>query len=66
MTDSSRVVIIEEPIGGWFAPWPNVFKLSKFLPEESWILVGGLVVKLHAMANGIDTVRRAGGASVRR
>lgn len=57
MTDSSRVVIIEEPIGGWFAPWPNVFELSKFLSEENWILVGGLMVQLHAMANGIDTVR---------
>lgn len=57
MNDSSNVLMIEEPVGGWFAPWPNVFELSTFLSEESWVLVGGLMVQVHAMANGIDTIR---------
>jgi hypothetical protein len=57
MNDSPRVVFIEEPMGGWFAPWPSVFELSEVLSEESWVLVGGLMVQAHAMANGIDAVR---------
>jgi len=45
MNDSARVVFIEEPIGGWFAPWPSVFELSQVLSEENWVLVGGLMVQ---------------------
>ena len=57
MTDSSRVVIIIEPVGGWFMPWPNVFELSAALPSDRWILVGGLMVQVHAMAHDIEAVR---------
>ncbi|WP_166980679.1 hypothetical protein [Paramicrobacterium fandaimingii] len=29
-------------------PWPSAFELAFLLPERSWTLVGGLMVKLHA------------------
>jgi len=57
MTDAWRAIPIEEPAGGWFAPWPNVFELSRALPADRWTLVGGLMVQAHAMAHGIDAVR---------
>ncbi len=57
MTDAWRAILIEEPAGGWFVPWPNVFELSRALPADHWMLVGGLMVQAHAMAHGIDAVR---------
>ena len=30
-------------------PWPSAFELARLLPHGSWTLVGGLMVKLHAM-----------------
>lgn len=48
MSASSRVVTIDEPAGGWFVPWPNVFELSRALPADRWVLVGGLMVPDHA------------------
>jgi len=29
-------------------PWPSAFELARILPRNSWTLVGGLMVKLHA------------------
>lgn len=29
-------------------PWPSAFELARLLPQSSWTLVGGLMVKLHA------------------
>ena len=35
-------------------PWPSAFELARLLPESSWTLVGGLMVKLHAELAGLQ------------
>lgn len=48
---------VEAPAGGWPPPWPLVVELAEALPVGSWVLVGGLMVQVHAIATGIDVVR---------
>lgn len=45
------------PAGGWAPPWPLVAELAGALPVGSWVLVGGLMVQLHACAAGLEGVR---------
>lgn len=45
------------PPGGWAPPWPLVTELAGALPVGSWVLVGGLMVQLHARAAGLEDVR---------
>lgn len=48
---------ITAPPGGWAPPWPLVVEVAATLPVGSWILVGGLMVQLHARAAGVVEVR---------
>lgn len=50
-------ITIVAPLGGWAPPWPLVIEISAALPVGSWVLVGGLMVQLHARAAGVDVVR---------
>lgn len=43
--------------GGWARPWPLAVEVAATLPVGSWVLVGGLMVQLHARAAGVDAVR---------
>lgn len=45
------------PPGGWASPWPLVIEIASALPAGSWVLVGGLMVQLHARAAGVEEVR---------
>lgn len=36
--------------------WSSVADLAALLPGE-WVLIGGLMVQLHALESGIDDVR---------
>ena len=38
-------------------PWPTAFELARLLPANSWTLVGGLMVKLHAALAGLPEGR---------
>lgn len=38
-------------------PWPSAFELARLLPQGSWTLVGGLMVKLHAEMAGLPSSR---------
>lgn len=43
------LVSIDARSSGWDEPpWPSAFELARLLPQGSWTLVGGLMVKLHA------------------
>lgn len=48
---------VDAPPGGWAAPWPLVVEVAETLPVGAWILVGGLMVQLHARASGVVGVR---------
>ncbi len=48
---------VPTPSGGWQAPWPNVAEIADELPPRHWTLVGGLMTQLHAIQQGIETVR---------
>lgn len=48
---------VTAPAGGWAPPWPLVVELSEALPAASWVLVGGLMVQLHARAAGVPDPR---------
>lgn len=48
---------VTAPPGGWAPPWPVVVEIASVLPPRSWVLVGGLMVQLHARAAGVDEVR---------
>ena len=50
-------VRVAAPPGGWTPPWPLVIELAGALPARSWVLVGGLMVQLHARAAGVVEVR---------
>lgn len=39
------------------SPWPSAFELARLLPRNSWTLVGGLMVKLHAELAGLPGPR---------
>lgn len=45
------------PPGGWPPPWPLVTEVAELLPLGSWVLVGGLMVQLHARAAGVNDLR---------
>lgn len=51
------VVRVPSPVGGWEPPWPSLFELAGRLPNEGWMLIGGLMVQAHARAAGIETIR---------
>jgi hypothetical protein len=38
-------------------PWPLVFELASTLPKGSWVLVGGLMVHIHALRAGVVAMR---------
>lgn len=38
-------------------PWPLVFEIAEATPRGSWVLVGGLMVHVHALRAGIATMR---------
>jgi len=48
---------VTAPPGGWAPPWPLVIEIASALPERSWVLVGGLMVQMHARAAGVEEVR---------
>lgn len=48
---------VTAPPGGWTPPWPVVVEIASVLPRASWVLVGGLMVQLHARAAGVEEVR---------
>jgi len=48
---------VTAPPGGWTPPWPVVIEIASALPAGSWVLVGGLMVQLHARAAGVEEVR---------
>jgi hypothetical protein len=48
---------VTAPPGGWAPPWPVVIEIASVLPPRSWVLVGGLMVQLHARAAGVEEVR---------
>lgn len=50
-------LLVTAPPGGWPPPWPLVTELSDQLPRGSWVLVGGLMVQLHARAAGVEDLR---------
>ena len=50
-------ITITAPPGGWARPWPLVVEVATTLPVGSWVLVGGLMVQLHARVAGVDAVR---------
>lgn len=45
------------PSGGWAPPWPVLIEIATVLPPTAWVLVGGLMVQLHARAAGVEEVR---------
>lgn len=38
-------------------PWPLAFQLASTLPKGSWVLVGGLMVHVHALRAGVAAMR---------
>lgn len=48
---------VTAPPGGWAPPWPLVIEIATSVPVGAWVLVGGLMVQLHARAAGIVEVR---------
>jgi hypothetical protein len=48
---------VAAPLGGWAPPWPVVIEVAAVLPPRSWVLVGGLMVQLHARAADVEEVR---------
>lgn len=51
------VVVVDAPAGGWAHPWPAAVELARELPADRWVLVGGLMVQLHAAAHGVTATR---------
>ena len=51
------VVRVPSPVGGWEPPWPSLFELAGRLPEQGWMLIGGLMVQAHARAAWIESIR---------
>src|SRR5665647_828743 len=48
---------VTAPPGGWAPPWPVVIEIASVLPPRSWVLVGGLMVQLHARAAAVEEIR---------
>src|SRR5665647_2785564 len=48
---------VTAPPAGWAPPWPVVIEIASALPPRSWVLVGGLMVQLHARVAGVEEVR---------
>lgn len=38
-------------------PWSTLFQLAQSTPTDGWVLVGGLMVQLHARRAGIPEPR---------
>ncbi|AWB90095.1 hypothetical protein [Homoserinimonas hongtaonis] len=52
------LVSVDARSGAWEeSPWPSAFELARVLPQNSWTLVGGLMVKLHAELAGLPSPR---------
>lgn len=45
------------PAGGWPPPWPQVVEIVQAIPHTQWMLVGGLMVQLHAAYAGLRLTR---------
>ncbi|MFZ1362723.1 MAG: hypothetical protein WAS05_07305 [Candidatus Nanopelagicales bacterium] len=55
---SSRPTIsVDSPPGGWLDPWPNVAEIEAAFAHQNWTLVGGLMTQLHAIHNGVASLR---------
>lgn len=54
---SRPVIRVPIPTGGWEPPWPSLFEVARRLPQQGWMLIGGLMVQAHARAAGIEAVR---------
>lgn len=50
-------ILAPTPPGGWARPWPDVAELSRELTPDVWMLIGGLMVQVHAVAAGLPIVR---------
>jgi len=48
---------VTAPPGGRTPPWPVVIEIASVLPPRSWVLIGGLMVQLHARAASAEEVR---------
>ncbi|MGY1709080.1 hypothetical protein ACI8AC_06165 [Geodermatophilus sp. SYSU D00758] len=53
----AEVLRVPTPAGGWGRPWPDVAELAAAVPHEAWTLIGGLMIRLHAVAAGLPVVR---------
>lgn len=51
---AGRSHVVDVPQG---SPWPLVFELAESTPPGSWVLVGGLMVHLHALRAGVEAIR---------
>ncbi len=47
-------LVLSEPPGGWAAPWPQARELATAV-TEGWVLVGGLMVDVHARIAGVTS-----------
>src|SRR5690606_31888171 len=57
--ERKRTHTVDEPYSGaWDEhPWPLAMELSSSLPQGSWSLVGGLMIKARATIHGFDHPR---------
>jgi hypothetical protein len=45
------------PAEYWAHPWPQVAELAAVAASDTWTLVGGLMVQLHAIRNDVGSIR---------
>ncbi len=50
-------VRLDPPVGGWHEPWPTVFEIAAKLAPAAPVLVGGLMVQVHAQLADIGELR---------
>jgi hypothetical protein len=56
-SEGRRILEVPVPSEGWRQPWPNVAELERLLPCQHWTLIGGLMVQLHTIYQGLDVIR---------
>lgn len=57
MSEADLAFTVHAPPGGWAPPWPQAAELADTLPVGSWVLVGGLMVQLHALHAELEVDR---------
>lgn len=57
MSNTRPLVHLDAPLRDWGRPWPQAFEVARALPPDSWTLVGGLMVQLHARLAGLTPSR---------